>query len=436
MPENPGFQTPELATLSGHFCLKHLVNARVCVFHIDFLVALFLRLRVGFTPPSQLAAPSRLSFRQIISHEPERGLKIIRSLMRWLFGACLFGCLLFSTFAQREETRKFPCAVSDQQCAFEAAINHRVRLEPFWKDAFIRPIEARIGPAPAALIELQTLANIWEKVPDKPRAPQLSAAMVKDVREAFDELPSRIKALLANKLAGIYLIEGLGSTGYTVSIVNPDSKKERAGLIILDAAVLSIQTANSWATWKENTPFISNPAFELKAEIEEAAQDNRKNAIQYIMLHELAHVLSIGGSIHPPWTLQPNTIQDATKFLFFGQSWQIDKAKNRYLSQFDARFTHRKDVVYYLRPQLHADRMLGTYAQLEKTNFPTLYAATQPGDDFAESFVTYVHTVVMKRPFSIKLYQNGFLLKDFRICWDEPRCAGKRKIIEGLLAEK
>ena len=80
--------------------------------------------------------------------------------------------------------------------------------------------------------------------------------------------------------------------------------------------------------------------------------------------------------------------------------------------------------------------MVETYAALEKTNFPTLYAATNPFDDFAESFASYVHTVLMRKPFAVRIYRDGRLEKEYGSCWDQPRCAEKRKILEGLLAPR
>jgi hypothetical protein len=75
------------------------------------------------------------------------------------------------------------------------------------------------------------------------------------------------------------------------------------------------------------------------------------------------------------------------------------------------------------------------YADLEGTDFPTLYAATHPSDDWAESFVTYVHSVLMKKPFSIKIKKDGNVVKDFSLCWGTPRCAKKEAIMAKLFGK-
>jgi hypothetical protein len=123
----------------------------------------------------------------------------------------------------------------------------------------------------------------------------------------------------------------------------------------------------------------------------------------------------------------------SARFPFYELSWSVDAKENRYVSRFDADFPARRSITYYLGAKLGAQDIVPAYEALRKTDFPTLYAATSPGDDFAESFVTYVHTVLMKRPWEITIRKDGKLAKTYRTCWEEPRCAGKRRILEDLL---
>lgn len=88
---------------------------------------------------------------------------------------------------------------------------------------------------------------------------------------------------------------------------------------------------------------------------------------------------------------------------------------------------------YYFGAKLAAADMAATYANLEKTNFPSLYAATQPGDDFAEAFASYVHVVLQRRLWQITISRDGEVLKRFDACWDEPRCTAKRRVLEQMI---
>ena len=96
-------------------------------------------------------------------------------------------------------------------------------------------------------------------------------------------------------------------------------------------------------------------------------------------------------------------------------------------------FAQRKDVVFYFGPKLDAAAMDATYAALELTNFPTLYAATHPADDFAEAFANYVHVVMMRKPFEIRIERGGKAVRTYRACWEAQRCAAKRAYLESFL---
>jgi hypothetical protein len=104
-------------------------------------------------------------------------------------------------------------------------------------------------------------------------------------------------------------------------------------------------------------------------------------------------------------------------------------------SRFDAEWPDRGLLTFYAFDASRFD-ISGAppiYGWLRGTNFPTLYAATSPADDFAESFVNYVHVVLDKRPFEVRLrtgQQSEFL---FGSCWDSPLCAGKRAVMQRLL---
>lgn len=325
-----------------------------------------------------------------------------------------------------------PCVSDDHKCAAEELAQSPIKKMPYWKSAFRQPVEKRIGSAPRELVVHLNLDNIVAGFPNKPEAATLSEDFLKDVNDAFAEMPEQVKKLLSKRLAGIYFVSDLGGTGYTDYIYGGKPGSD-AGFIVLDVDVLSKSTANTWATWKERTPFIADPQYHLDAIIENDAQNNRKNAIQYILLHEIGHILSIGENIHPRWD-QPKSNFNLEHFPFAYFSWDIGNPDDmRYISRFEKQFTLRKSVMYYFGALLNADQMVAVYDQLKETNFPTLYAATYPGDDFAESFVSYVHTVMLKRPLEIRIYRDGIIAKTYVSCWEETRCAAKREFLDKLL---
>jgi hypothetical protein len=342
------------------------------------------------------------------------------------------GSMLAMPGALAQDLRGLPCGDADATCAAQALRQHAASRTDTWKAALSVPVGERIGAAPPVLVEYINLDNILNGYPERPRAARLDAALLADLRGAIADLPPKLWARFADRLVGLYFVEGLGGTGYT-DYVHDASGKPVAAFVVFDAAVLATQTANAWATWKESTPFKPDPGYRLEARIEAEGQDNRRNALQYILLHELGHVLSVGTDLHPPWNLSPKEVRPGAKHPFFDLSWQIDRKADKYRSRFDAGFAQRARTTYYFGAKLAASEMRATYANLRGTNFPSLYAATSPGDDFAESFASYVHVVLLKRPWQVTLFRNGSAPALFGPCWGEARCSRKQAMLERLL---
>jgi hypothetical protein len=341
----------------------------------------------------------------------------------------ILGALALPALAQPPAA---PCKPGDHECGAKAVEANPAKKLAYWSAAMAKPVEERIGAAPNELIDLLTAENVRLRLPNKPRSPTLSEEFLADVRAAFTELPETLRKRAAEKLAGIYFADDMGSTGFTDQIYDAGGVP-KAAFVLLDPSVLDKYTANGWATWKENTPFRPDSALRLEAIIEDSANDNRMSAIQYILLHEIAHVLSVGAQFHPNWNIAPARVRSTSEFPFFEQSWFVSREEQNYASHFDYAFPQRKSIVYYSGARLPGSAMLAAYERLDKTNFPTLYAATHPADDFAESLASFVHTVILKKPFEIRIYRDGEIAKRYGSCWTEARCAEKRRILEEFL---
>lgn len=341
----------------------------------------------------------------------------------------LAGLVLLVSIVRGEETR-IDCAAGDKACGIQKLRAHPARKAAFWKDALDKPLVERVAAGGPQLVDYLTIDNIANGYPQRPRIPAEDRVFLADVRAAVAAMPAPVRRLLERKLVGILLVEDIGGTGFTDEVVDAQGKAV-GGFIILDPIVLREHAANSWITWRENTPFKPSGRYRLTARIESDASNNRRQAIQYILLHEFAHVISIGGRIHPSWAVPPGQVASPSDFPYFIESWRI--SGGRYGSVHDEGFPQRKDVVFYFGPRLAASEMRATYESLERTDFVTLYSATHPGDDFAEAFANYVHVVMMKRPFEITLHEDDRAVKTYRDCWSQARCAAKRRLIEDLL---
>jgi len=325
-----------------------------------------------------------------------------------------------------------PCKNNDRNCAFEEREKDPLHTIDVWQARLAKPLVERVALADKQLVRYIALDNVASGYAEVPRLPGRHDMLLAELRQVVMELPEVVKAKVDKTLAGICLVENFGGTGMSQYIYGKDGQPV-AGYIALDPQVLNMRTANSWATWKENSPFKADASIKLTATIENATGDTRKNAIRYILLHEIGHILSIGEKIHPLWTEKTVSARALATFPFASISWRPLETRGPQASKFDDTFPERKNAVYYVGARLEGSAAESVYAKLARTNFPTLYAATNWGDDFAESFANYVHVVIDKRPFEIRIERNGVLMTAYKGCWEEARCREKKQVLEEFL---
>ncbi len=258
---------------------------------------------------------------------------------------------------------------------------------------------------PPAVLSYLIADGALNGFPANPRPHALDERERAVVAATFNALPPAVRAFAERYVAAIYFVDDLGSSGWTDFFHPPG----RQSFMVFDALVLR-ETPNAWATRKERSSFAEDTA--LRLEIADAKDDLPGGAFRFIFLHELGHAISHGRRLTPNW------IDDAGSD--FAYASLVSKAKPLELG-----------VRFYAAPErrLPARRAKEIYARWRTSDFPTLYATVQLEEDFAESFVSYVHVHLLQQPYRLFVgadrYDNGIL---------QPRCAPKRAFIAALLA--
>jgi len=314
-------------------------------------------------------------------------------------------------------------------------VKHPAHHLAFWQSIGLKnlPLEQRAIPAPSLLIDYLRKDNRLQGFSEQPETTLPTSEFMVDLQSAIRELPEAVKKTVGARLYGICFVKNLGGTAFSTSVLS-EKDEPVGGFIVLDSSVVN-RRANEWITWKENSPFSAEPGYELTAKIESQESDNnRKNAIQFILLHEFGHVIATANSFHPPWTQKPSLEIHPKKYSFSALSWTLN-ADNHYETLFDDHFRLRNLIQYYRGPEtrLRLSAAIEAYESLKKTNFATLYAITTPADDFAEAFATYVHVALMNRPYEIQIKKNGAIIETFSPCWGDPRCDSKKAILQQIL---
>ncbi len=301
-----------------------------------------------------------------------------------------------------------------------------------WDQLYDLPLLERLGPAQPEIINHVTAVNLALNVSGRPCSTEVDAAFQDDVRAAMAAMPASVQALLDGVLLGVRYARQLGSSAISDIVVSVEGVI--LGVVVaLDVEAFESRTANAWATWKENTPFAPEDGYKLSAQIAQPADDNRQGALQYLLLHEFGHVLSAGRGLLHDWWLDAQSLRGADDYHYLPLAWRID-AEKKVVPLADNEFALRGEIVYYHGARLAGSQMARAYAQLEQTNFATLYAATSVHEDFAESFASYVHAVMLGKPQAIRIEKDGALLLQFDRYWEAPRSAAKRALLARLLA--
>lgn len=307
---------------------------------------------------------------------------------------------------------------------------HEARQIDFWKkyDFTEKSLEEKFFDIPDALLDYLNKDNANQGWPNRPVRAELPTGTKAQLIEALNELPESVKEEVKPLLGGIFFVKDLGGTAYSEYIVDR-SGKPVAGFMVFDELILE-KTANQWATWKEQSPFLmAHSPYKLNMIIEDGPGDNMKNAFQFIALHELGHIISINSGMHPPWGYGISQELHPSKYTFSKLSWSIQNDKD--VSLFDKDFPLRPKIQFY-RGGLEAN-LDEVYSALERTNFPTLYSATNPSDDFADSFAAFVHVVLLNKPYKVIIEKDNRVIKTADSCWSNERCLGKEKILKKFL---
>ncbi len=313
-----------------------------------------------------------------------------------------------------------------RQCLIENLAQNPARNLAFWQTSLNKPLAQRIFDAPAEVLELLRIDNRLNGYPSNVTSFRDPAAL-STLQKAFAELPASVHDLIADRLAGIFLVENLGTSGYTNDVFDSEGR-ESAGFVVLDSSLFS-RKGNEWASHRDATAFRAEAGFEIRNIIAEPKSDSPLAAVQFLLVHELGHVASIGGNQHPSWNQELWGV-DLQDYPFSALSWWIDNGQ--YRSRFDSGFTLRKRLVFYQIPRLSGRQMPEVLRQLKRTNFVSLYAASRPEEDFAESFAVYVHSEMMDKPFVIAVLVDGQVRERLGSCFRNT-CKRKYELLKSLI---
>jgi hypothetical protein len=237
-------------------------------------------------------------------------------------------------------------------------------------------------------------------------APMDFAAELADV---IAGLPRPFARLFARRVCAVVLMHGAPMSGTLAPLAQDPAR----ALIFFDIDALN-RTANAWMQFKESTSFELSEHRSILGKLAEPADDSRRVLLEFVLVHELAHVAD---KTNPT---------DPTIRAFERLSWPRRDALA------DAPLVHypvRKAI-----PPLPEALVEPYFELIAGGPFASPATVSNAGEDFADSVATYMHTVMRGRPWQLDLYDGGQLVMQLNSCWEEARCSRKRALIEALIA--
>jgi hypothetical protein len=220
------------------------------------------------------------------------------------------------------------------------------------------------------------------------------------VLQYLDLLPAWFDAMLKERLVGIYFIDNYVGSGMTEFVLDKADKIH--AFIAINPATLA-QGMSEWMTAREASCFSGAAAGEADVFVD---CGTAYKALLYVLAHECGHVADYVYHYTP--YVEP-TIEElglgVSKTTFIENVW-ADYAK----PEERADFPGRTDVTFYGRgggPKIPVANAGDLYLKLSNSPFPSLYAAENWAEDFAECFTWYFFTTRLGQRYQLGIKRGG-----------------------------
>lgn len=303
--------------------------------------------------------------------------------------------------------------------------NHVVAQPEMWKVRLTRPFPKRVEPASPLVLEYLTFENALRDRP-APQAAEIKGGFARVVKTTLSKFPEELKEVLKERLAGIVAVKDLGADAQTYP-VRDASGKLVAAFIALDVDRVKVKP-NDWASQRDAGIFQTGE-YSVHVKLIADAKDRAPETMQYVLLHEIGHVLALFTRYVPNRDTTPAA--DWSRYAFLNLSWIAPQ----YRADKFGGFPTGVKLDFYKSPANLNAKIPEVYDWLERTNYPTLFSATDFHEDFAESFVHWVRLKRFNRPYSLSVYKGQTLVKTYLSCFAGTRCNDKAAVFEGLWKE-
>lgn len=230
---------------------------------------------------------------------------------------------------------------------------------------------------------------------EKPNSKKSGFDDKKKLTKPFIDLYRRYPSYLRKMLCHLSTIRIESDEG--IALAGANEMTDRNGSVIggflgVQRSVVEGQyTIETIQSWREQLNFGGNAkAIEVDGGLPKvvASRNDSSDLLFYLVTHELGHLFDFANRLNFVFDEPHNNLGDD---FWSWISWDKDASTTVPRMEFD--FPLRTLLCFYRcegKTLINRDRQDDLYSSLQKSNFLTPYSATNPSEDFAESFVNYV----------------------------------------------
>lgn len=298
-----------------------------------------------------------------------------------------------------------------------------------WRD---KPLTERARILPADIAKSLRGGAFGSGVAGNIASPENAEYMLEDLRAAIDGIPEPVKRLVERRLIGVYLVQGmqlkngLHAAGLAIETIN--FFRQYSGTVILIDSESTDSNPNRALAGLSFVPLDRYGYFSMDPQLADSGSNDRVTTLRTVLLHELGHVIDMDRDIIPENFTYGPVAAPGCGFACLSWERRWRQRNGEQLRKAFADLEHNNIQQYVLD-------LPKTLDALKQSNFPSLYGAMQPKEDFADSFAMYVHTVMLGLPWEITFRIDGEIKAEIGSCFTDGRCPRKREYFDNLLAE-
>ena len=221
-----------------------------------------------------------------------------------------------------------------------------------------------------------------------------------------DRYPKALQKMFCS-LEKIFVENDADFSAYSNAIETPDGATH-AVIGVRRSMLDSALDLSTWASWKEQISFGGNfNSYEPNAKLPMIhAETNSPGLLYFIITHEFGHLLDIANRLNTTENCHEVEGKDYLECDFAKGTWGSVGWLTDDTPRPENEFEHRVDICFYACNGIFAktDWIQSVYSDFfEKTDFISLYAATQPGEDFADSLAFFIASKYILQNYVIQI---------------------------------